>query len=74
MSVPVVTHNFTGTMAHTGILQGLYLKPPTDESNDSIDWDEQDHHCYTSKHRGAHGLIEEVDGKHYLQWGSPEVV
>ena len=70
------THNFT--RMHSGAwiraAQGRYLEPPTDESNDSVDWDEQDHHCHTSKHRRAHGLVEEVNGKHYLQWGRPEVV
>ena len=43
------------------ILQGHYLELLADDSYDSIDWDEKDHHCHTSKHRRAHGLVEEYD-------------
>ena len=38
-----------------------YLELLADDSYDSIDWDEKDHHCHTSKHRRAHGLVEEYD-------------
>lgn len=46
--------------------ESAYLKVPGFTSNQSIDWDEQNHDSHTSKNRGTQCAPQEVEGQNHL--------